>query len=206
MSIDPPQFNLCDYFLSDERLSQIGNQLAIEYRDHRITYNRLRDEVDRCANELSRRGIAEGDRVALLLYDTPAFIACFLASAAIGAVCVPINTFLGTNDIGFILSDSGARLLIVESDLEDKIELPAGAACAILRSETIAGSDSPPGVTDRNRARSPQAATTRESPAFMLYTSGSTGTPKGVLHCHGSIPVTVENYAGSVLHLTSDDR
>src|SRR6185503_2464424 len=192
MSIHPTRFNLLDYFLSEQRLSQIGDQVAIEFRDHRITYNGLRDEVDYCASQLTSRGVSFGDRVAMLLYDSPAFVACFLATASIGAVCVPINTFLGAHDVAFILCDSGARLLIVDSDLEAKVELPAGSACAILRADSIAGSGSQPGEIDRIRDRPAPSATTRETPAFMLYTSGSTGAPKGVLHNHGSIPVTVE--------------
>jgi benzoate-CoA ligase family protein len=206
MSIHPTRFNLLDYFLSEQRLTQIGDQVAIEFRDHRITYNGLRDEVDYCASQLTSRGVSFGDRVALMLYDSPAFVACFLATASIGAVCVPINTFLGAHDVAFILSDSGARLLIVDSDLEAKVDLSAGSACAILRADSIAGSGSQPGEIDRIRDRPAPSATTRETPAFMLYTSGSTGAPKGVLHNHGSIPVTVETYADCVLGLTSEDR
>ena len=206
MSIEPTQFNLVDYFLGEQRLSQIGDQVAIEFRDHRITYDGLRDEVDYCAGQLTSRGITSGDRVAMLLYDSPAFIACFLATASIGAVCVPLNTFLGAQDVAFIISDSGARLLIVDSDLEAKVELPDESACTMLRADAIGGLGGQPGEIDRIRHRHARAATTRDTPAFMLYTSGSTGTPKGVLHNHGSIPVTVETYAGRVLDLKSEDR
>jgi benzoate-CoA ligase len=206
MSFEPTQFNLFDYFLGEQRLGKIGDQVAIEFRDQRITYNDLRDEIDYCASQLSSRGITSGDRVAILLYDSPAFIACFLATASIGAVCIPINTFLGAHDVQFILSDSGARLLIVDSELEAKLELPVGSACTILRADTIAGSGGQTGRKEQITLRSARAATTRETPAFMLYTSGSTGTPKGVLHNHGSIPITVESYADNVLDLRSEDR
>ena len=133
------------------------------------------------------------------------FIASFLAIVSVGAVCVPINTFLPVHDIEFILSDSGARLLIIESELEDKLNLSAETRnrCKTLRVDTRTRDCSERGATGSRPASQP---TTRETPAFLLYTSGSTGTPKGVLHRHGSIPFTVESYATNVLRLTNEDR
>jgi benzoate-CoA ligase family protein len=206
MSVDPTRFNLCDYFLGEERLHQIGDRTAVEFCDSQITYNELRDEVDYWARQILSHGVAQGDPIALLLYDSPAFIACFLATVSVGAVCVPINTFLHAHDVVFILSDSGARLLIIESELEDKVNLSAesGNGRMILKVDSRARNS----VDDKhaNTGRPARAETTRESPAFLLYTSGSTGTPKGVLHSHGSIPFTVESYAATVLRLTSEDR
>jgi len=206
MSVDPTRFNLCDYFLGEERLHQIGDRTAVEFCDSQITYNELRDEVDYWARQILSHGVAQGDRIALLLYDSPAFIAGFLATVSVGAICVPINTFLHAHDVAFILSDSGARLLIIESELEDKVNLSAesGNGRVILKVDSRARNS----VDDKhaNTERPARAETTRESPAFLLYTSGSTGAPKGVLHSHGSIPFTVESYAANVLRLTSEDR
>lgn len=208
MSVYPSQFNLCDYFLGDERLRQIGDRTAIEYRDRRITYNELRDEVDHWASRILSCGLNEGDRVALLLYDSPEFIACFLAAVSVGAVCVPINTFLPARDVEFILADSAARLLVVESELEDKVNSSGETEnrCAVLKVDTRTRSCSKPDDINPRTEPLAHAATTRETPGFLLYTSGSTGTPKGVLHLHGSIPFTVENYAANVLRLNSEDR
>lgn len=205
MTGDSSQFNLADYFFP-ERLDQIGGRTAIEFRDSRITYREIHDEIGRWALLLFNRGISEGDRVALLLYDSPQFIAGFLAAVSIGAIAVPINTFLPTHDVGFILSDSGARLLIADSELEDKVNLSGVSEnrCRVLKVD--ARTRPCEGVGHADADRSIRAATTRETPAFLLYTSGSTGTPKGVLHLHGSIPFTVESYAANVLHLTPEDR
>jgi len=210
MSDDPSQFNLANYFLGAERLSQFGDHTAIEFDVRRLTYNELRTEVDRWVRRLENRGVNEGDRVALLLYDSPEFVACFLAAASLGAICVPINTFLRAEDVAFILADSGVRLLIVESELQDKAGSNGAVSLyAILtvdsRTRSVRGEGSDAGADTRVRSSS-LIATTRESPAFLLYTSGSTGTPKGVLHRHGSIPFTVESYANNVLKLTKDDR
>jgi len=211
MPDDPSQFNLTNYFLGTDRLSQFGKNTAIEFEDTRFTYGELRLQVDRWARRLENRGVNEGDRVALLLYDSPEFIACFLAVASLGAICVPINTFLRAEDVAFILADSGVRLLIVESELQDKATNETMNPDAILsidtRTRCLTGDAS--NIEAEVSARpydAEQERTTRESPAFLLYTSGSTGTPKGVLHSHGSIPFTVESYSNSVLKLTKDDR
>ncbi|HYV06386.1 MAG TPA: benzoate-CoA ligase family protein [Blastocatellia bacterium] len=210
MSGDFSQFNLLHYFLSEERLLEIGDRTAIEFRDSQITYNELRAEVAKWARRIVNCEVREGDRVALSLYDSIEFVACFLATASIGAIVVPINTFLPAHDIEFILSDCGARLLIVESELEDKVGLNDHAANrpTILKVNTQTRTRFEQSDVEID-ARSPRVArslTTRDTPAFLLYTSGSTGTPKGVLHNHGSIPFTVEGYADNVLHLTSEDR
>ena len=206
MSVDPTQFNLCDYFLSVQRLDQIGDRTAIEFHDSRITYNELRAEVEHWARQFLEAGVTPGDRVALLLYDSPAFIACFLATVSIGAVCVPINTFLPANDVEFILSDSCARLLVIDSRLDDKESPGKGEPRRILKVDAGFRATLTCASQSLSEGKTARATTTRETPAFLLYTSGSTGTPKGVLHSHGSIPFTVESYAVNVLHLTSDDR
>lgn len=191
-------FNLFDYFLGDERLLQIGGRTAIEYQGQSISYDSLRRLVGYWASRIVGAGVGKGDRVALLLYDSPDFVAAFLAAAAVGAVCVPINTFLSTDDIEFILADSGSRLVITEEGLASK----TGRSDSAIIIDTG-------DVSRLDAAKSgpvTSAATLAEDPAFMLYTSGSTGAPKGVLHRHGAIPSTVECYAADVLKLRESDR
>jgi len=201
MSADPTCFNLCDYFLAEERLHRIGDRNAIVFRDGSMNYQELRDEVDYWAHQILRCGVVEGARVAVLLYDSREFIACFLAAVSVGAVCVPINTFLSADDVAFILSDSGARLVIAESELVGRIGSTSGRSLLTVDTANRAHANHKVKETPQ-----PTAATTHDSPAFLLYTSGSTGTPKGVLHLHGSIPFTEKSYAANVLRLTSEDR
>jgi benzoate-CoA ligase family protein len=203
---DADSFNLCDYFLDESRLSMIGSQTAIAYGGERLAYADLRRLVDAWAARLAESGVSPGDRVALLLYDSPIFIAAFLAGAAIGAVSVPVNTALSADEIRFIVDDSGARLVVCEAELRDKLarlKTSAGEAPAVYVVDARRWSRD----EIRGRAGSvAQAQTSSDSPAFMLYTSGSTGTPKGALHRHGAPRETALTYGANVLRLTETDR
>lgn len=64
----------------------------------------------------------------------------------------------------------------------------------------------PDGGAEMSSEPMPLAGTTRNSPAFWLYSSGTTGVPKGVMHVHGNVPATVETYADQVLGIGPDDR
>ena len=213
MALHPSHFNLRDYFFGPERISQAGRRIAIEYGGGSIAYKTLSGLVSHQAAKLRERGIKEGDRVALLMYDSPLFIVYFLAAASIGAVSVPVNTALSSDEVQFIIADSGARLVIHEGDLKSKVRMNEAAAhgdCQFIEvkpEERACMVEAVGGETAQLASHQyGEPEITRESPAFMLYTSGSTGAPKGALHHHGAIPYTVETYAASVLKLTEQDR
>ena len=207
MSLIPAYFNLFDCFLGDDRLADIGAQTAIEFRGSRITYRELRVEVDYWTEHFVATGIGQSDRVGLLLYDSPEFIATLLAAVSIGAIAVPINTFLSTDEVMFILSDSGARLVIAEEDLEWKINLDEGKVSERCSALIIDTSRRPfLEAKEEVAARPAFPATTLETPAILLYTSGSTGAPKGVLHRQKAVTCTIDTYAATVLRLSPSDR
>jgi benzoate-CoA ligase family protein len=204
--MSPPKspFNLYDYFFDDSRIERLGDRTAIELGKSRLTYRNLAKLTDRWALRFVESGIAEGDRVALLLLDSPEFIACFLGAAFIGAIAVPINTFSTSEEIRFVLSDSGAKLLVVDSDLSAKIDESVSSICPAIVVDRSGENYDVAGLEAQQRP--PKAETAPETPCFLLYTSGSTGQPKGALHLHRAIPQTVNGYSDDVLRLTPDDR
>jgi benzoate-CoA ligase len=115
-------FNLYDYFFPDKYAADDWSKTAIEFHDSRITYTDLKLEVANRMSDFMALGVNSGDRVALLLYDSPEFIYRFLATISLGAISVPINTFLNSEEIDFIIQDSGARLLITDKALAKKLK------------------------------------------------------------------------------------
>src|SRR5713226_6900013 len=101
-------------------------RVAIVYEQREITYKELRAATVHAAERLHALGVREGDRVAILLNDSPEFIASFVGVISIGAIAVPINMALRRGDQLFILKDCGARTAIVAAQAARMIFQPVG--------------------------------------------------------------------------------
>jgi benzoate-CoA ligase len=198
-----------------------GELVAIRFEQRSITYTELRDETLRVGERLSALGIAPGDRVALLLADSPEFVTSFVAIISIGAIAVPINLALRREEQRFILKDCSASTAIVESSIVNAL-LENSNAAAELRNLILVPRDGdtpvtgPAGVRVENFASAEKCPVSGALPhpraayasrdAFILYTSGSTGEPKGAVHTEADIFYTNETYCREVLKLRENDR
>ena len=191
-----------------------SSSTAIIHGRRHITYGELRAETLSTAQAITLLGVQQGDRVALLLHDSPEFVTAFIAICSLGAIAVPINMGLRPDEQRLILNNSGARLMLVEADLcntlvtdsserlpelKDIVAIERGAKTAFRAL----------GDVQREAASSnlPEFVTTVEDqPAFILYTSGSTGDPKGAVHTQAHIFYTNETFCREVLSVSSADR
>ena len=202
---------------------------AVLFEQREISYANLRDETVRIAEILNALSVRRGDRVSLLLTDSPEFIASFVAVISIGAIAVPINLALRQGEQLFILKDCGACATIIEAQatqsLFQQARPPADLrhVIAVRRaadqpSVTITGADTHDFVTARRLpfAETQESAAEGALPhgrasdtdadAFILYTSGSTGEPKGAVHSQADIFYTNDTYCSEVLNLREGDR
>ena len=103
--------------LFDAIFANDPSALAIRYGQRELTYGELRRETLRMAQAIVSLGAVPGDRVALLLHDSPEFIEAFIATCSLGAIAVPINTSLRADDQCSILHNSEAKLAFIEGDM-----------------------------------------------------------------------------------------
>lgn len=149
---------------------------------HRVSFGELAARANRLAHGLRARGLAEGDMVAVLLPNTPAWVETFLATQQIGLYMTAINYHLTTTEVAYILDNAGARLFVshprhaeVAREAVARVGLP-GSAC-FAEHGGIQGFGDYETLLQGQPESDPEQ---RRAGELMLYTSGTTGRPKGV--------------------------
>jgi crotonobetaine/carnitine-CoA ligase len=167
-----------------------GDRLLLSTAGGTWTVRQARDVASGRAASLRASGISAGDRVAVLCSNRSEMLEIFLGCGWIGAVAVPINTAAMGPQIAYCLSNSGARLLVVEQRFFDRLS-PACDGVASLQSIWVIGSDAlPSGTRALVGGMPPRGETTAPAPVgpgdtlAILYTSGTTGPSKGVMCPH----------------------
>ena len=144
---------------------------------------------NRFANALRGLGIERGDRVAVLLSQSPELPVAHIAAYKLGAIVVPLFALFGEEALRMRLEDSAAKVIVTDTEHHEvaatlREELPE-LGHVVLTGGEGAGAETMGGLI---RAASPSfepVATRPEDPAIIIYTSGTTGPPKGALHGHG---------------------
>ncbi|MEO8718313.1 MAG: benzoate-CoA ligase family protein [Burkholderiales bacterium] len=176
--------NAVEQLLGTDALARFGGRTALVCGERAVGFAELAAETARAANALRALGVRPGERVLLLLRDTPEFVAAWLGAVRAGAVVIALSTKQSADEYGYALADSNARLLIVEEAFLANL----GALGPRLAGEKrlVAGATWQQAL----RAAAPAAHFHRAQPgdpAFWLYSSGTTGRPKGIVHTHQDV-------------------
>ena len=187
-----------------------GERIAIRCQGRSLSYRDLLTEVERTASGLRGLGVRPEERVALVMLDSIEFVATLLATMRIGAVAVPTNPLLPGRDLGVIIADCRARVVVVSGERAEIVSALRQSTPEI--EHIVVAGDAPADATmswrELTATEDGGAAfdTWTESPGLWLCTSGTTGNPKLAMHRHADLRVTHETYARHVLEITEDDR
>jgi long-chain acyl-CoA synthetase len=160
---------------------------ALFVDDDKISYGQVHERADTLAAFLSSKGVGRGDKVALFLRNSPEFVYTVFAVSKLGAIVVPINTFLKEEELDYILQDSGAKILVASTVHEKVVDSShASSQCEVILWEGENFKEK----GEQHIAFEDALAQTSEveaSPgglddcAVIIYTSGTTGKPKGAM-------------------------
>jgi benzoate-CoA ligase family protein len=194
----PERYNVGADLLDRNLKAGRADKVAIASAGRDVTYGDLYKLACGAAATLGELGVRREERVLLVAYDSPGWVAAFLGAIRLGAVPVPVNPLLQrSEDYDHYIDDSLARVVIVDANTEEKLRPAVDRAAhtpRLLRADQIKpGTESAP------------APTRRDDMAFWLYSSGSTGKPKAVVHLQHDIPYTCVTYAEQVLGISERD-
>lgn len=186
--------------LFQESHPQDANKALVVFEGQPVSYRQMRERAAAIACQFQEKGIGLGDRVGLLFPNHPDYIASFFALSALGAVVVPINPLLKSEEIAHILKDSQAKALVVH-ELILKEALKSRQFCPKLEHVFVGGERAEvvvnncesklevltKGHLSPSSLKVSVALNPKKDLALLVYTSGTTGRPKGAMLTHHNI-------------------
>ncbi|MBM3528007.1 MAG: AMP-binding protein [Alphaproteobacteria bacterium] len=180
-----------------------ADRAAVMSVDETLSYGQLAARVSQFAAGLTASGLRPGDRVAMLMFDTPDLVAMHLATMAAGGIAVAVSTRASADELAQTLAIAKPYAVVVDAEFDvaaaTAMAQVAPQAQLIRRDRELRlwkGRDAGP-LRPVNRAP--------VDPAFWVMTSGTTGQPKAVEHHHGTVSVCGA-FPEQVLKVTPADR
>ena len=177
--------NFANYL--DGATAEAPADLAVTDPRRELSYEELTAETDAFANALVELGVEAGDRVALYLPNSTAFVTAYFGAMKRGAIPFPVNMRFEGPEVEYVLDDAGAKMLVTVGQFEDAAAsfetedlehlVVAGGERGHAFSSLVADNVGPHEIHPRKR----------DELAELVYTSGTTGRPKGVKHTHGNL-------------------
>ncbi len=172
--------------LADYNIKQFGAYDFLVFEGKPYSNVELRRMANRLAHGLQALGVGAGDKVVVLMPNSPEVIVAFQALLRLGATVIPVLFLLGVNEVEYILRDSEASVVITSSIFLDKLKQAADSVPTVRHIISADGAD------ERSfthlMSNQPDEFALRDTDAHevavMLYTSGTTGRPKGVMLTH----------------------
>ena len=190
-----------------------GPSEAVVDGDLRFTWAEFNTRVNQQAHALLDAGIGKGDRVGIIAPNSHQFLETFYATAAIGAIIVPMNYRLIPADFEYMLEHSGSKVVLVDAEFTHLVDEIRGNVNTVEHFIAIPYGDAPinPGwtnyedwIADQSTAQPPEPGLEETDLLSINYTSGTTARPKGVMITHRNAYINAYNFIAH-LRISQDD-
>ena len=166
--------------------------VAFRYDGTETTWRALHDRSSAFADALARRGVGFGDRVLIVMLNHTEYIESVLAINALGAIAVPVNFRLTPPEIGYIVADSGAKVVVTDQVLAPLVAAVSGQSPdpllqIVLGPEPVGDALAYEALVAEDGAAHDPLDIPEDTPALIMYTSGTTGSPKGAILSHANM-------------------
>ena len=168
-----------------------GKAIAIHHQDREITYGQFYDQVEDSASKLAALGASKGDRVAVMLQNSPEYLDLYYSTARAGVLIVPLNTRWHVNEVIYTLIDSGSKLLFVDERFVSMVPQILAGGTSLEHIVFAGAGECPEGLVDWAAAGQAGGLSYGEPDendlVGLFYTSGTTGGPKGAMLTHRNV-------------------
>ena len=151
--------------------------------DRTLTYGEMDQQIKRYRNVLYKKGVHQGDRVAIYSGNCIQFVLAYMAITSLGAIVVPVNFSLVEREVDYIVKDAGISLLLTDRPLE--------VACPVMGLDKL---DDLARFGKAGEAPAFPEGITEDDVCSLVYTSGTTGSPKGAMLTHKNIIRNVQQF------------
>ena len=183
--------------LSLDNIQEYGEYVALWFDDRSITNVEQYHHSSKLARMLQTHGVAPGDRVIVMMLNSPDVMAAFTATWKLGAVIIPVTPMWTAREVRYLMEDSHASMVLTSPELAARL-VEAAEGIETIREILVVGPTETPGVTeiadeiDSAEPYTPMFAPAPDDMAMLLYTSGTTGDPKGVILSHENLVASID--------------
>ena len=162
---------------------------ALADESHAYSYGELEARVAKAAGMLRALGVARGDRIAHLGYNSADMLVLLFAAARTGAIFLPLNWRLAPPELAYALEDSGSKLLFHDAEFGETVETirRSGPALDAVVIDRHGPGDLPSRIASAAPVTEPALAEGEDADLMIVYTSGTTGRPKGAVLGHDAL-------------------
>jgi len=191
-------------------VNEIPDKTAMVFEGRRFSYRDLYNRVNSLGNGLLRLGIGRQDRVAILSFNSSAYIEIYFALGKIGAAAVPLNFLLSPRELKFVLEHSEACAFIYSQDFSQVVD-SLRPELKEVKLYVYIGEDTPQGTINFEELiasspdHEPEVEVTEEDIFSILYTAGTTGEPKGAVRKHRNVLAQHEALLDRASEMSEDE-